>query len=188
MEFEDNVFETPLVYCSVFSLKGNDIELQFQNMFITTENSFVSSFEKQYRAISLSDINQNNKDNLIIFTYPNSYIFEYDENPQLLFYQEDVNSQSIFTGDLNENGIIEVGIPRRDKLYFQEFKEDGRISPPIITDYYSLDSNLIYIEWNNNDYPVYVSRLGKEGSTSKVRFVSISEKSFIDSVRAQSLL
>ena len=180
MEFEENIFETPLIYCSIFSLNLDDIELHFQNMFITTENSFVSSFEKQYTSILLEDLNQNDKDDLIVFAYPNSYIFEDDENPNLLFYQKDVNSQSIFVGDLDDHGIKEVGIPSGDKLYFQEFSEDGRISPPIITDYYSLDSNRIYIEWNISDYPVFVSRIGKGNSASKPRFTSVSTNSYID--------
>ena len=182
VEFEDNVFETPLIYGSVFSLVDNDIQIHFQNMFISTENSFVSSFDKQYKAISLEDVNQNGKDDLIIFSFPNSYIFEHAENPQLMFYQKDVNSQSIFLGDLDENGITEVGVPQGDKLYFQEFVEDVRISPPILTDYYSLDSNRIFIEWNNNDHPVYISRIGIDGSTSKERFISVSTTNFIDSV------
>ncbi len=186
MEFEENVFETPLVYCSVFSINGSDIDLHFQTMFITTENSFVSRFDKQYRAISFADINNNDKDDLIIFTYPNSYIFEFEENSQLLFYQKDVNSQSIFTGDIDENGILEVGIPRGDKIYFNEFREDGMISPPIITDYYALDSNRIYIEWNNNDFPVYISRIGINGSATKLRFISIASTNFIDSVEPNS--
>jgi len=182
VEFEENVYQTPLIYSSVFTFRNNEVEYLFQNMFISTESNFVSSFEKQYMSIELTDINQDNDDELIIFTFPNAYIFEHSDPINLLFYQSDVNSQSIFTGDLDGNGILEISIPSGDKLYFQEFIEDGRISPPVITDYYSLDSNRNYIEWNESDYPVFISRFNIDSSISQPRFCSISSNSFIDSV------
>lgn len=180
IEFEENVFQTPLIYSSVFSINSGNIEYYFQNMFITTETKFFNSFDKQYKAISFADINQNNKDELIIFTFPNSYIFEFDENPNLIFYQTNVNSQSIFVGDLDENGITEIGIPNGDKIFFKEFIEDDRIKPPLITDYYSLDSQQIYFEWSNNNNPVYITKIDEEQNS--ILYDSTNNGYYVDKV------
>ncbi|MCB9250029.1 MAG: hypothetical protein H6613_16520 [Ignavibacteriales bacterium] len=52
-QFENNEFITPLIYTSVFTFKENKSEILFQTMLITTENKFISSFEKSYSAINL---------------------------------------------------------------------------------------------------------------------------------------
>ncbi len=123
-------------------MTNSGVNYLFESTFISTENNFIGGFEKQYHAINFEDVNKNGMQDLILFTFPNSYIFEYGEAfTNQLFYQTNVNSQSIFVGDLDGNGINEIGIPNIDTIYFYEFIDDGFIAPPIISDYYSLDSN-----------------------------------------------
>ncbi|MCB9205713.1 MAG: S8 family serine peptidase [Ignavibacteriales bacterium] len=183
-EFEENVFGGPLVYSTVINISNQEIDYLFQNMFFAPENNFVSSFQKKYRAINFSDINNDTKEELVIFTYPNSYIFQYSEKPKLLFYQTDVNAQSIFSGDLDENGIVEIGIPFGNKINFIEFIEDGKINPPVITDYYSIDSHTIYFEWTSNGNPVNIYKLSE--NQNWLKYSSTNENSFTDSVSSNS--
>lgn len=183
LNFEENVFLTPLTYCAVINLSAPEINFLFENMFLSTESNFIGSFEKQYYSIDFSDVNNNGSQDLILFTFPNSYIFEYSDNSaNQLFYQTNVNSQSIFIGDIDNNGIDEIGIPNGDKIFFNEFVDDGLISPPIITDYYSLDNERIYFEWETNLSPVYIYKhLENENFTL---YDSTSANIYIDSVNS----
>jgi Subtilase family len=180
MEFEENIYITPLVYTSVISLHKEEIDYLFQNMFVTSESNFVGSFEKQYKSITFEDVNQTGKDDLILFVYPNSYIFEYEsEMNNMLYYQTNVNSQSIFVGDLDDNGMTEVGIPNGDRIFFHEFLDDGLISPPDISDFYSIDSDKVYFEWQNN-YGVYIY---KGTNTGNLLLIDSTESNhYIDTV------
>jgi Subtilase family len=184
MEFEEKIYITPLVYTSVISLHKEEIDYLFQNMFVTSESNFVSSFEKQYKSITIDDVNQTGKDDLILFVYPNSYIFEFEnEMNNMLYYQTNVNSQSIFIGDLDENGINEIGIPNGDKIFFHEFVDDGLIPPPVISDFYSIDSQNVYFEWKN-DYAVYVYK--GTNSDNLTLFDSTESNHYLDTVMANN--
>jgi len=181
MKFEENVYLTPLIYLSVISIDEDNINYLFQKMLITTESNFISSFEKQYSSVKLFDVNDNGSDDLIIFAFPNAYIFEYDDDlDKMLFYQPNVNSQSIFAGDIDNNRINEIGIPNDDEIYFHEFVNDDKIVPPLVLDYYSIDSQHIYIEWKNDDNPVYLFRGTDQDNL--VLYDSTSARNYMDQV------
>ena len=185
LNFEENVFLTPLTYCAVINLSTSKINFLFEKMFLSTESNFIGSFEKQYYSIDFSDVNNNGTEDLILFAFPNSHIFEYSDNSaNQLFYQTNVNSQSIFIGDLDNNGIDEIGIPNGDKIFFNEFVDDGLISPPIINDYYSLDKEKIYFEWGTNSSPIYIYRhLENENF---ILYDSTSSDNYIDTVNSST--
>lgn len=185
MEFEENVYLTPLIYSVVVSITNDSLNYLFQNMFITTEDNFISSFDKRYNSILLEDIDNNSKDELIIFTFPNAYIFNYaQEGNEFTYYQSNVNSQSIFTGDIDGNGIIELGIPDGELIYFNEYVKDDKIPPPIFTEYYSLDSNKIYFEWVNDNKSVYIYK-GTDTEELSL-YDSTSENFYIDEVSSNN--
>lgn len=185
MEFEENIYLTPLIYSTVVSITNDSLKYLFQNMFITTEDNFISSFDKRYNSILLKDIDNNKKDELIIFTFPNAYIFNYaQEGNEFTFYQSNVNSQSIFAGDIDGNGIMELGIPDGEIIYFNEYVKDDNIPPPIFTEYYSIDSNNIYFEWVNDNNSVFIYK----GNNTNELFLydSSSENFYIDEVSSNN--
>jgi len=160
MKFEENIFATPLIYTAVISIRDDQtVDFLFQNMFISTESNYVSSFQKQYHSNRFNDFNNDGQDELIIFTFPNSYIIENNgTNSKLIDFKTNVNSQSIFIGDLDQNGIDEFAIPNNNRLNFYEFDSNNLLHAPIITDYYSIDTNKIFIEWSKDNLPTYIFR------------------------------
>lgn len=182
MEFEENVFLTPLIYLSVINISDSQINYLFQNMFISTENNFISSFDKQYRSITFSNIDQDQDDELIVANFPNAYIFDFATENNLLFYKTNVNMQQIFVGDLDDNGITEIGLADREQIIFYEFTSDGLIAPPVITDYYSIDEEHTYFEWFDNDNPVYIYRGVEENNL--VLYDSTTSLNYKDSVES----
>ncbi len=181
MEFEENVFTTPLIYSAVISFIDGRLVYLFQNMFISTESNFVSSFQKQYRALKFIDFNNDDKDELIIYTFPNYYMFEYvdQNNSKLIDFKTNVNSQSIFIGDLDNNALSEFSIPDNKTLNFYELTNNSLMQPPVITDFYSIDTNRNYLEWKGNNLPVYIYR-GEEVNNLTLYDSSIANI-FIDS-------
>ncbi len=125
LEFEENVNLTPLYYSAVLSLNGNEPAYLFQNTFISTESNFVSSFLKQNTSISLGNLNNELNEELVIFAFPNSYIFKYNaQKNEMINFNTNVNLQSIFIDDLDNNGINEVGISSNGVLKFYEFDKN----------------------------------------------------------------
>ncbi len=163
-EFEDEVFITPVKYCAVISLKNSSPKSVFERMFVDISSSFVSAYEKKYNSITFANLNNNNRKELLINSYPNAYIFDYKDstNINLMFYKTDVNSQSIFYGDLDNNGFNDVAISNSaaNKNIFYDFN-NTLLPPPVIKEYYSIDSTHNFIEWENINKPAKIF-YGKE--------------------------
>ncbi len=159
MEFEDDIFITPVKYCTVLSIKNLSSDPLFNSMFLDVSSSFVSAYEKKYNSIEFVDLNNDNKKELVISSFPNLYIFNYVNNskPNLLFYKTDVNTQSILVGDLDNNGYNEISIPNisLEETDFYDFNS-FLFSHPIIEEYYSIDSTHNYIKWQNDNKAVKI--------------------------------
>ncbi len=154
MEFENDLFISPLKYCSILSLQNLTSGPLFAAYFYDVSSSFVSAYEKKYNAIAFGNINNDDKDELIISSFPNTYIYDYIDSNQtkLRYYSENSNLQSIFIGDLDDNGFSDLGISNTSngKLEFYDFNND-LISKPVIEDFYSIDSTHNFIKWKNDD-------------------------------------
>ena len=157
LEFENDEYLTPLNYCSVISLYDNSVNTLFQTMFLDVSSEYYSVFQKKYKSLSLANIDDDENDELIVFNSPNSYIFSYNgnNNIQIKDFRNDVNTQTIFVGDLDENSFPEIGIPNSETLDFFEFNSN-KIAAPVFTEYYSIDSTNIYLEWTQSPNPVYI--------------------------------
>ncbi len=157
MKLENGNDLVPLTYLSVFSLVDGKIKFIFRNMFINAGDNYTSKFNKKYHQIRMADIDNQPGDELIVFNFPNSYIFNYDAGKtQLIDYKTNVNSQSIFIGDIDNNGIKDVAIPDQEKNIFYEFAKSNLILPPQIVDYYSTDTASIFLKWEQSQNSVYI--------------------------------
>ncbi len=183
-EFEDNIYITPVIYTAVISFVPTIQHFLFQNMLLSTEKKFISSFDKSYSAIRFSDFNNDSKDELIIFSNPNAYIFDYDPNKtKLIYYLTDVNSQSIFIGDLDGNNLKEISIPNSNFTKFRELDSGStQLIAPVITDSYSIDSTHNYFSWqNDNNFKTKVYKWGE------LAYDSTFANYFIDNVKSNTI-
>jgi len=88
------------------------------------------------------------------------YIYKYNNgNPKIIFYKEGINSQSIFAGDLNNNGKTEIAFQSETGYKFYEFGNNGSTIPtPEITDAFSTGSNSAFLKWNVTSGKSYIFR------------------------------
>ncbi len=181
LDFENDEYLTPLNYCSVVSLNDNKVNTLFQSMFIDAANDFSSVFQKKYKSIELANLDNDNSDELIVFNFPNSYVFKFiDSNKtQLLSYKTNVNTQAIFVGDLDNDNKSEIGIPNSEILFFYEFNSD-KIASPIIKESYSKDLTHVYLQWEENLNPVRI--FSGSSSDNLVVVDSTSNNTYIDEV------
>ncbi len=159
MEFENDIFITPVKYSAVLSLKNSKLEILFRTVFVDITSSYVSAYDKKYNSIDFANITNGSKKDFVVNSFPATYIFEYtnNERPNLIFYKTDINTQSIFIGDLDNNGFNEISIPNTtsEELTFWDFN-NSLISHPVIEDYYSIDSTKNFIKWKNENKPVKI--------------------------------
>ncbi|MEJ2615572.1 MAG: T9SS type A sorting domain-containing protein, partial [Ignavibacteriaceae bacterium] len=168
----------PFYRLLIFNIISDTINVIYDQAFIDAASEFTSAFQKADNSIRFSDIDNDGIDELILFTYPYSYIFKYNNGKNnIISFKENINSSSIFVGDLNQNGVKEIAFPTKDGISFSEFTLADKASIPINFSGYSLDSSNIKLSWEGKGNKYYIYRgLNKDNlnivdSTSQNEFI-----------------
>ena len=91
--------------------------------------------------------------------FPYSYIFKDQAGiDKIISYKENINSNSIFIGDLNNNNVPEVAFPTEQGINFYEFTVSNKASTPYNVNGFSLDSSSIFLSWQGNVDQYYIYR------------------------------
>jgi subtilisin family serine protease len=155
----DELDIAPYYRAIVFNLIGSKPNIIFDYAFIDAATEFNNNFRKAENGIRLSDVDNDGKDELILFVFPYSYIFKrslYED--QIISFKENINSNSIFVGDLNKNGIPEIAFPYSDKILFSEFATSNYPSIPYNLEGFSLSSRVVQLNWFGTGEKYFVYR------------------------------
>jgi hypothetical protein len=141
----------PLFMLKVYSYKNNKISEIFSKIFVDQSSAFLGfNFTQANQSIRFVDIDNDNKVELIVSLFPYTYIFKSSAGgDKLVFYQEGTNNTTIFAGDLNHNGVKEIGLQGANGYTFYEFGPANKTAPPSFVSGNSLDSNHVYIQWKS---------------------------------------
>ncbi|MFZ0456124.1 MAG: S8 family serine peptidase [Ignavibacteriaceae bacterium] len=154
-----DVDAAPFYRLLIFNIISDTINVIYDQAFIDAASEFTSTFQKADNSIRFSDIDNDGTDELILFTYPYSYIFKYNRGKNnIISFKENINSNSIFVGDLNQNGVKEVAFPTNDGISFSEFTLANKASIPVDLSGYSLDSSSIKLVWEGKGNKYYIYR------------------------------
>ena len=149
----------PFYRLLVFNLLGGNLNVLYDQVLIDAATEFNSSFQDAENSIRFADINNDGNDELILFMFPYSYIFkEFGGSNKIISYKENINSNSIFIGDLNFNNVPEVAFPTSAGIKFYEFTVSNQTSTPYNISGYSLDSSTVILKWEGNVNQYYIYR------------------------------
>ncbi|MEJ2618244.1 MAG: VCBS repeat-containing protein, partial [Ignavibacteriaceae bacterium] len=169
----------PFYRLLIFNIISDTINVIYDQAFVDAASEFSSTFQKADNSIRFSDIDNDGADELILFTYPYSYIFKYNKgNNNIISFKENINSNSIFVGDLNQNGVKEIAFPTNNGISFSEFTLANKASLPIDLSGYSLDSSNIKLIWEGKGSKYYIYR-GVDKDNLNL-FDSTTQNEFID--------
>lgn len=142
----------------IVSYKNGQFNLLSQKVFLDQSVEYFSStFSRGYQSLKFVDVTGDGKDELVLNIFPYSYIIKYDvTGDKIIFFDEGTNNVSVFNGDLNQNGIQEIGFTYTNGVRFFEFAESDRPAIPKNFDGYSVSSNLIKLSWNGQTDFYYI--------------------------------
>ena len=139
------------------------------------------SFNNIYQSLRFVDVDNDNRDELVLSIFPYAYIFKYSNaEDKIIYFEEGANNFRIFTGDLNQNSIPEVGLTINDKIKFLEFGNSNRTLAPINFSGYSLNANLLKLLWQGNAQKYYILKGTEQNNLSLIDSTSQTEYSDIN--------
>jgi hypothetical protein len=173
----------PFYLLEFFNFIGDSLHTIYEQAFIDASTEFNSTFQQSDNSIRFADIDNDGKDELILFVFPYSYIFKYDQNTnKIISYKENINSNSIFIGDLNHNNVPEVGFPTSNGIKFFEFANSNKASTPYNLAGYSIDSTHINLTWNGSGDLYYIFQGTDKDHLIKID--SVESRTYVSTVAA----
>lgn len=174
----DDIDIAPFYRLLVFNFKNNNLNILYDQAFIDASVEFNSSFRSAESSIKFADLDQDGRQELIVFMFPYSYIIKFYALQNLIVsYKENVNASSIFVGDLNRNGVKEVAFPTNEGIKFYEFAFGNQANVPYNLTGYSIDSSSIYLKWSGIGNKFYIYRGQSEHSLNLLDSVTTTEYS-----------
>ncbi|MFH1194080.1 MAG: S8 family serine peptidase [bacterium] len=184
----DELNIAPFNLLIVFNFLGDSLNIIYSTAFIDPSASFLpQQFAKGGSCIRFADIDYDGTDELIVLAFPYTYIIKrvnadnvvihYDENTN---WELNESYKSIFIGDLNQNGISEIALPKIDKIFFYEFANINKPNAPSNLSGYSIDSTTIFLAWNGDSPQYFIYRQDKNGSS--ILYDSTNSNKYIDTV------
>jgi len=175
----DPIDIAPFYRLIIFNLVGNTFNTLYDQVLIDAATEFNSSFQQSENSIRFSDIDNDGLDELILFMFPYSYIFK-DQfgSDKIISYKENINSNSIFIGDLNNNGVQEVAFPTEQGVKFYEFATSNKANTPYNLSGYSTNSSSVKLTWSGNADQYYIYRGTNPESLDSV--ASVFSREYVD--------
>jgi hypothetical protein len=172
----------PFYRLIVFNLVGDSLNILYDQALIDAATEFSSAFQRSENSVRFADLDNDTIDELIVFMFPYSYVFKnFAGINKVISYKENINSNSIFVGDINFNGVTEVAFPTSEAIKFYEFEISTITSTPYNITGYSVDSTRIHLKWSGNVDQYFIYR-----GTDPVNLVLI-DSSFTNEFTDQQL-
>lgn len=153
----DNI--APYYKLIVFNLQNDSLNIIFNKSFIDLPAASTSTFQSAENSVRLANIENRDYDDLVVFIYPYSYIFRFDSGKNTMIqFSNNVNSDNVFIGDLNRNGVSEVAFPTSTGINFYEFALSNSANIPYDLIGYSIDSSKTELSWQGIGYKYFIYR------------------------------
>lgn len=178
----DAIDIAPYYRMIVFNLLGNQLNILYDQVFVDASTEFRSSFQRADNSIRFADLDDDGKDELVVFMFPYSYIFKHQfvGSNKIISFKENINSNSIFIGDLNNNNVPDIAFPTDQGINFYEFTISKKASTPYNVNGYSIDSTSIFLSWQGNVDEYFIYRGISPDDLDSIGYVFPSTQ-FVDS-------
>lgn len=164
----------------IVTYNNNQIEILADRAFVDPAVEFNQFTRKTYNSIEFVNIDNAGPSELVLFIFPYAYIIDNGEvNGRVIYYSENINSNTIFSADLDQNGIVEIAFPESEKTKFIELVKNS-VPTPFNVRGYSIDSTKIKLQWESTQSGFYVYRGTTPDSLHLID--SISSTQFTDSL------
>lgn len=164
----------------VVSFASGSPEVIYEKTFVDPSAEYSSLTRQPSSTVKFADVDANGRQELIVGTYPYAYILRYTENQldDIIFYAENVSTNTMLTGDFRGDGIQDIALPSNTGIQFIRLaRTTGTVEPNDVIGY-SVDSTSIYLSWHGNSSRYYIYR--STDSTIYRLVDSTQGSSFID--------
>ncbi len=184
LESSEDVDIAPFKLLLIVNITNNALNVLYDNIFIDPSLQFTSLGIKPKSNIKFANLMPDGSTNLAVSSYPYCYVLKHEGSGiKPIFFNEnsDLGANelyySIFTDDLDNNGITDFTIPKDDKIHFVEFNSTAQANVPVNFNGYCIEGKAT-LNWESNGQKTYIYR--GEGSKDFLLIDSTTHKTYLD--------
>jgi subtilisin family serine protease len=165
----------------VLSYQNGEFNILTSKVFLDQSSEYLGQFNEAYQSIGFIDVDNDGVNELIANIFPYSYIFKNDliGGDKIVYFEEGVNTYSIFKGDLNQNNIPDIALWYSGGIKFIELSESNKPFPPNNFSGFSIDSTSINLSWQGSVDQYYIYR-GLSSDNLILTDSVISQNNYVD--------
>lgn len=149
----------------IYKFRINKFDILTDEYFYGVRAGFISKINETYKnALSSGDLDNDNKEEILLSLFPNVFVLKWDNNKsklEPLWWYPNSLSSNFIVNDFDKNAKKEFGFTTFNDVSFYEF--DGitpKVKTPTGLKGWSLDSSKVYLQWNKSDdanlYEIYL--------------------------------
>ena len=150
----------PTFLLLIISFENHNSRIITQKIFLDQSQNYgggLSLGSKIYQSLKFVDIDNDNIDELVLNIFPYTYILKYsNQKDKIIFYTEGSNTENVFVGDINQDGVTEIGLKINDEYKFFEFSNSNRTPVPVNLAGFSINSGNIKLTWQGSAEKYYI--------------------------------
>lgn len=173
----------PFFILRIFNYASNRINIVHEQLYLDQSSEFTDPFfTKVYQTLDFEDLDNDNDTELILNIFPYFYIYDFQNNNMInIVYEEGVNLESIYTGDVDNNDVNEVAIQNSNGHYFIEFGKYNQTPTPRISSAFCVDSfDNVVINVDGEGQLTYLFKGYDENNLVKIDSSSAANIVFMD--------
>ncbi|MFO7447067.1 MAG: S8 family serine peptidase [Ignavibacteriaceae bacterium] len=153
-------------FLRIFNFKNNSLNILYEKAFLNQSVEYFGiNFGEYYQSLKFVDIDNDNTDELVLNIFPYLYIIKFPWSPRdtdkIIYFEEQINTEFIFSGDLNRNGVTEIALQHPGGYKFYEFAPAIKPGVPAYFAGYSLDSLTIRLQWQSPEEKILIYKGNK---------------------------
>lgn len=143
----------------IVSFENHQPQILMQKVFLDQSAEYRGglSFSNIYQSLRFVDVDNDEKDELLLSIFPSAYLFKHqNDKDNIIFYKEGANNFRIFSGDLNQNSVPEIGLTINNQIKFFEFSNSNRTIVPGLVKGFSINSSTVQLNWISDSPKFYI--------------------------------
>jgi subtilisin family serine protease len=168
----------PNLLLLIINFDQNGYKIISQKVFLDQSNEYRNLLfgTSVYQTIKFVDLDNDGADELVVNVFPYVYILKHTSaGDKIIYFDEGVNTPRIFKGDLDQNGLTEIGLHYSDGYKFFEFASSNKASTPYYVEGFSVDTSTIKLTWKGDGELFYIYQGDAKNNLVKVDSSFINE-------------
>jgi len=166
----------PTYFLRILTFQNHQPQIISEKVFLDLSAEYRGGLSSNdfFASLKFVDVDNDEVDELVLNMFPYTYILKHSNGiDNIIFYKEGSNTEHVFVGDLNQNGVPEIALNLNKRFKFFEFSISNRTSIPSLVKGFSISPSTVQLSWISNSPKFYIYKGANKNNLELVDSTSV---------------